>query len=107
MLVNFLHTQSRMIQRYETINPKRIFIPGVVCFFCKRENTVERFSGIKRFHKIFICDDKPYIIFSEFIFFASSAVCVKLASNNVFEIVVRQIENPETHLLKISVSIRL
>ena len=38
---------------------------------------------------------------------ASSAVCEKLASNDDFEIVVRQIENLEAHIFKISVSIRL
>ena len=36
---------------------------------------------------------------------ASSAVCVKLASNDNFAIVVREIENFETHVFKISVSI--
>lgn len=40
-------------------------------------------------------------------FRASSAVCEKLASNDDFEIVVRQIENLEAHIFKISVSIRL
>ena len=40
-------------------------------------------------------------------FVASSAVCEKLASNDDFDIVVRQIENLEKHELKISVSIRL
>lgn len=38
---------------------------------------------------------------------ASSAVCEKLASNDDFEIVVRQIENLEAHIFKISVSICL
>ncbi len=42
-----------------------------------------------------------------FIFNASSAVCEKLASNDNFAIVVREIENLETHLFKISVSICL
>lgn len=40
-------------------------------------------------------------------FFASSAVCEKLASNDDFEIVVRQIENLKAHIFKISVSICL
>ena len=40
-------------------------------------------------------------------FFASSAVCEKLASNDDFEIVVREIENLEAHIFKISVSICL
>ena len=39
--------------------------------------------------------------------FASSALCEKLTSNDDFEIVVRQIENLETHVFEISVSIRL
>lgn len=38
---------------------------------------------------------------------ASSAVCEKLASNDDFEIVVRQIENLKAHIFKISVSICL
>ena len=38
---------------------------------------------------------------------ASSAVYEKLASNDNFEIVVREIENFETHVFKISVSICL
>lgn len=38
---------------------------------------------------------------------ASSAVCEKLASNDDFDIVVRQIENLEAHIFKISVSICL
>ena len=40
-------------------------------------------------------------------FSASSAVCEKLASNDDFDIVVRQIENLEAHIFKTSVSIRL
>ena len=36
---------------------------------------------------------------------ASSALCEKLASKDDFEIVVRQIENLETHVFEISVSV--
>ena len=45
--------------------------------------------------------------FRVFTFFVSSAVCEKLASNDDFDIVVRQIENLEAHIFKTSVSICL
>ena len=65
--------------------------------------------GRKRFRYIrndlIAADSHKVILQAEFC--ASSAVCEKLASNDDFEIVVRQIENLEAHIFKISVSICL